>query len=49
MPDDGTLVDALGRLVPDPSLLRKVLVDNPGRLLNLGIPGKPCDTRNSLR
>ena len=36
MPDDGALVDALGRLVPDESLLRKVLVDNPERLLHIG-------------
>jgi predicted TIM-barrel fold metal-dependent hydrolase len=35
MPDDGALVEALGRLVPDPSLLRRVLVENPERLLNI--------------
>jgi predicted TIM-barrel fold metal-dependent hydrolase len=35
MPDDGALVDALGRLVPDQVLLRRVLIDNPERLLNI--------------
>lgn len=35
MPDDGALLDALGRLVPDEALRRRVLVDNPARLLNL--------------
>jgi predicted TIM-barrel fold metal-dependent hydrolase len=34
MPDDGVLLDALERLVPDPSLRRRILVDNPERLLN---------------
>jgi predicted TIM-barrel fold metal-dependent hydrolase len=33
IPDDGGLVDALARLVPDETLRRKVLVDNPERLL----------------
>jgi len=41
MPDDGALVDALARLVPDPSLLRRVLVDNPERLLHIGPRSKP--------
>ena len=35
MPDDGALLDALERLVPDPALRRRVLVDNPERLLNI--------------
>jgi predicted TIM-barrel fold metal-dependent hydrolase len=41
MPDDGALVDVLERLVPDPSLLRRVLVDNPERLLNSGPRTQP--------
>jgi len=36
IPDDGALVDALGLLVPDQALLRRVLVENPERLLNIG-------------
>jgi len=35
VPDDGALVDALARLVPDETLRHKVLVDNPERLLNI--------------
>jgi hypothetical protein len=35
MPDDGRLVDALFDFVPDENLRRKVLVENPGRLLGL--------------
>lgn len=35
IPDDGGLVDALARLVPDETLRRKVLVDNPERLLSI--------------
>ena len=35
MPDDGALLDALERLVPDESLRHKVLVDNAERLLNI--------------
>jgi len=35
MPDDGVLLDALERFVPDESLRHKVLVDNAERLLNL--------------
>ena len=35
MPDDGALLDALERLVPDPALRQRVLVDNPERLLNI--------------
>jgi len=35
IPDDGALLDALARLVPDEALRRKVLVDNPGRLLSI--------------
>jgi predicted TIM-barrel fold metal-dependent hydrolase len=34
MPDDAALLDVLERLVPDESLRRRVLVDNPARLLN---------------
>jgi predicted TIM-barrel fold metal-dependent hydrolase len=45
MPDDGALVDALARLVPDPSLLRRVLVDNPERLLDIGPRSKPSPGR----
>lgn len=33
MPDDGALLDALERFVPDESLRRRILVDNPRRLL----------------
>jgi predicted TIM-barrel fold metal-dependent hydrolase len=33
MPDDGTLVDALERLIPDESLRSRILVDNVERLL----------------
>jgi predicted TIM-barrel fold metal-dependent hydrolase len=33
MPDDGALLDALERLVPDESLRHKVLVHNPERLM----------------
>ena len=36
MPDDGRLLDALASFVPDDALRRKVLVDNPERLLKLG-------------
>lgn len=32
MPNDGDLVDLLGRITSDPALIRKVTVDNPGRL-----------------
>jgi 2-pyrone-4,6-dicarboxylate lactonase len=32
MPDDGKLVDLLQLFAPDPTLLRKLLVDNPTRL-----------------
>ncbi|MFO1361869.1 MAG: amidohydrolase family protein [Burkholderiales bacterium] len=32
MPDDGELVDLFARIVDDPALQRKVLVDNPTRL-----------------
>ena len=35
MPDDGALLDALERFVPDESLRHKVLVDNAERLLNV--------------
>jgi predicted TIM-barrel fold metal-dependent hydrolase len=35
MPDDGALLDALDRLVPDEALRRRVLVDNPARLLGI--------------
>ena len=35
IPDDGKLLDALGVLIPDESLRRRVLVDNPDRLLNI--------------
>ena len=38
MPDDGALLDALERLVPDESLRRKVLVDNAERLLKTPAP-----------
>lgn len=34
MPDDGVLLDALERLVPDEALRRRILVDNPERLLS---------------
>lgn len=33
MPDDGTLVDALERFIPDEALRQKILVDNAHRLL----------------
>jgi hypothetical protein len=33
MPDDGALVDALLDFIPDEGLRRKVLVDNPSRLV----------------
>lgn len=36
MPDDGVLLEALGRLVPDEGLRRRVLVDNVERLLGSG-------------
>ncbi|MFI6735887.1 cation:dicarboxylate symporter family transporter [Nonomuraea sp. NPDC050451] len=29
MPDDGVLVDLLGRFAPDPTLRHRILVDNP--------------------
>jgi predicted TIM-barrel fold metal-dependent hydrolase len=32
MPNDGDLVDLLARMVPDPALQRRILVDNPARL-----------------
>ena len=32
MPDDGELVDLFARIVDDPALQRKILVDNPTRL-----------------
>jgi predicted TIM-barrel fold metal-dependent hydrolase len=32
MPDDGELVDLFGRMVEDPALARRILVDNPTRL-----------------
>lgn len=35
MPDDGVLLDALERLIPDELLREKVLVDNAGHLLNI--------------
>jgi len=35
MPDDGALLDALERLVPDESLRNRVLVDNAERLLKI--------------
>jgi predicted TIM-barrel fold metal-dependent hydrolase len=35
MPDDGALLDALERLVPDETLRNKVLVANAERLLNI--------------
>jgi predicted TIM-barrel fold metal-dependent hydrolase len=35
MPDDGGLLDALARFVPDEALRQRVLVDNVERLLNL--------------
>ena len=35
MPDDGSLVDALFEFAPDETLRRKILVDNPRRLLGL--------------
>ena len=34
MPDDGRLLDALIRFVPDPSIREDILVRNPGKLLN---------------
>jgi predicted TIM-barrel fold metal-dependent hydrolase len=35
MPDDGKLVDALFDFAPDEATLKKILVDNPNRLLGL--------------
>jgi predicted TIM-barrel fold metal-dependent hydrolase len=35
MPDDGALVDALFEFAPDETVRRKILVDNPHRLLGL--------------
>ena len=35
MPGDGALVDALFEFAPDETVRRKILVDNPGRLLSL--------------
>lgn len=35
MPDDGRLLDALFEFAPDPVIRRKILVDNPCRLLGL--------------
>ena len=35
MPDDGLLVDALFEFAPDETVRRKILVDNPRRLLGL--------------
>jgi 2-pyrone-4,6-dicarboxylate lactonase len=32
MPDDGELVDLFARIVEDPVLQRRILVDNPTRL-----------------
>ena len=32
MPNDGHLVDLLGKMVPDPDTLRQIVVDNPTRL-----------------
>ena len=34
--DDADLVDLLGKVIPDPALLKKVLVDNPHRLYRFG-------------
>lgn len=34
MPDDGVLLDALARFVPDEALRRRILVDNPERLVD---------------
>lgn len=34
VPDDGKLLDALASFIPDDALRRRVLVDNPRRLLN---------------
>lgn len=38
MPDDGKLLDALFDFAPDEAVLKKILVDNPLRLL--GLPGE---------
>jgi predicted TIM-barrel fold metal-dependent hydrolase len=32
MPNDGELVDLVPRMMPDESLRRRILVDNPARL-----------------
>ena len=32
MPNDGDLVDLIPRMIPDPTLRQKVLVENPARL-----------------
>jgi len=32
IPNDGDLIDILPKLVPDPAVLKKILVDNPARL-----------------
>lgn len=39
VPDDGVLVDLVGRIAPDDSLRHALLVDNPARLYRFG--GKP--------
>ena len=36
MPDDGALLDAFADCVPDEEMRRRILVDNPQRLLGLG-------------
>jgi len=37
MPDDGALLDAFADSVPDEALRRRILVENPERLLGLGL------------
>ncbi|MDN3516288.1 amidohydrolase family protein [Aquisalimonas lutea] len=36
VPDDGALIDAFFRWVPDAAIRQKILVDNPGRLYGFG-------------
>ena len=43
IPDDGALVDALERFVPDEALRRKILVDNVHRLLNEKSGARPSN------
>ncbi len=37
MPNDGDLVDLLGRFAPDPDARRRILVDNPARLYGFAL------------